>query len=83
MYESILGDFIKHLYIINGNDTKLLTGTDEHGKKIEETAIKNHVTPKQLCDKFSDELRTKYDHFIRTTDQEHINLVQESLILVR
>jgi len=86
MYESILGDFIKHLYIISGKNTKLLTGTDEHGKKIEESAIKNNVTPKQLCDKFSDEfkslnkrLHTKYDHFIRTTDLEHINLVQESL----
>lgn len=89
MYESILADFIKNIYIISGRDTKLLTGTDEHGKKIEETAIKNNMTPKQLCDKFSDEfktlnnrLQTKYDHFIRTTDPAHINLVQESLITV-
>lgn len=90
LYESILADFIKNLNIISGTNTMLLTGTDEHGKKIEETAMKNNITPKELCDKFSNEfkhlnnrLHTNYDHFIRTTDTYHKELVQKCLIKVR
>lgn len=86
LYESILSDFIKNLYIITGQNTKLLTGTDEHGKKIEDTAKKMNISSKELCDKYSNEFKelnnklgTKYDHFIRTTDILHKNLVQESL----
>lgn len=86
LYESVLSDFIKHLLIISGNNTKLLTGTDEHGKKIEETAIKNNIKPIELCNKYSEEfkklnnnIKTKYDNFIRTTDEDHILLVQEAL----
>lgn len=90
LYESVLADFIKNLNIINGYNTKLLTGTDEHGKKIEETSIKNNMSPKELCDKYSNEfkllnnrLHTKYDHFIRTTDLYHKELVQTCLIKVK
>lgn len=86
LYESVLADFIKNLYIIAGKNAKLLTGTDEHGKKIEETATKQGITPKELCDKYSNEfkqlnknLKTKYDHFIRTTDKKHIENVQKFL----
>ena len=86
LYESVLSDFIKHLLIISGNNTKLLTGTDEHGKKIEETAIKNNIKPIELCNKYSEEfkklnnnIKTKYDNFIRTTEDDHILLVQEAL----
>ena len=86
LYESVLADFIKNLYIIAGKNVKLLTGTDEHGKKIEETATKQGISPKELCDKYSNEfkelnnnLRTKYDHFIRTTDKKHVENVQKFL----
>jgi methionyl-tRNA synthetase len=86
LYESVLSDFMKHLLIISGKNTKLLTGTDEHGKKIEETAIKNKIKPIDLCNKYSEEfkklnnnIKTKYDNFIRTTDEDHILLVQEAL----
>jgi len=86
LYESVLSDFMKHLLIISGKNTKLLTGTDEHGKKIEETAIKNNIKPIDLCNKYSEEfkklnnnIKTKYDNFIRTTDEDHILLVQEAL----
>jgi methionyl-tRNA synthetase len=86
LYESVLSDFMKHLLIISGKNTKLLTGTDEHGKKIEDTAIKNNIKPIDLCNKYSEEfkklnnnIKTKYDNFIRTTDEDHILLVQEAL----
>ncbi len=86
LYESILADFLKksHSYFYN---TKLLTGTDEHGKKIESTAIEQNITPKTLCDINSDKfkvlnnkLNVDYDHFIRTTDPEHVKLVIDSII---
>ncbi len=86
LYEIILADFIKHLFIIKGDNIKLLTGTDEHGKKIEENAKANSLKPKELCDKYSaefknlnDNFKIKYDNFIRTTDEDHIKLVQDSL----
>ena len=86
LYESVLSDFMKHLLIISDKNTKLLTGTDEHGKKIEETAIKNNIKPIELCNKYSEEfkklnnnIKTKYDNFIRTTEEDHIILVQEAL----
>jgi len=86
LYESVLSDFMKHLLIISGKNTKLLTGTDEHGKKIEDTAIKINIKPIELCNKYSEEfkklnnnIKTKYDNFIRTTDEDHILLVQEAL----
>jgi methionyl-tRNA synthetase len=90
LYEAVLADFIKNLYVVTGEYTKLLTGTDEHGKKIAETAIKNNISNKELCDKYSNEfkelnnkLRTKYDHFIRTTDEKHKEFVQECLKKVK
>ena len=86
LYEIILADFIKHLFILKEDNVKLLTGTDEHGKKIEENAKLNLIKPKELCDKYSaefknlnDNFKIKYDNFIRTTDEDHIKLVQDSL----
>ena len=38
LYESVLSDFMKHLLIISDKNTKLLTGTDEHGQKVENSA---------------------------------------------
>ena len=62
----------------------MLTGTDEHGQKIEEYAEAAGVTPKEYVDKVSSEIRgicdllnTKYDRFIRTTDEQHERIVQK------
>ena len=76
LYEAILADFIKRVHqVINHLDVKLLTGTDEHGKKIQTTAQDQNLTPSQLCDKYSTEFKemnqkinSSYDYFIRTTD---------------
>jgi len=87
LYESVLADFIKNVFIILNDNIKLLTGTDEHGKKIQDTAKQESLTEQELCDKYStifkemnNKLQTKYDHFIRTTSEIHKDFVRESII---
>jgi len=84
LYESVFADFAKKIFILNGSNVKLLTGTDEHGKKIEETAKRYGLTSRELCDKYSaefkslnDKLKTDYDYFIRTTDEKHVSVVKQ------
>lgn len=86
LYEAILADFIKRIYQIADYDVKLLTGTDEHGKKIQITAQEKDITPIELCDKYSNEFKqmnininSSFDHFIRTTDSIHKNMVIKSI----
>lgn len=69
---------------LRGYDVKFLTGTDEHGQKIERIAEKQGITPKQYVDKIVSgikdlwkELDISYDHFIRTTDDYHVKSVQK------
>ncbi len=78
VYEAILADCIVRYKKKDGFDTYFQTGTDEHGQKIEQKALKMGTTPKEHVDKVSKELRdtydmmdVKYDHFIRTTDKVH------------
>ena len=85
VYEAILADAIVRYKKKDGYDTYFQTGTDEHGQKIEQKAIKAGTTPKAHVDKVSKELRdtydmmnVKYDHFIRTTDKEHERIVAEA-----
>lgn len=86
LYESVLSDFLLKSFKLFSN-VKLLTGTDEHGKKIETTAQSQNMTPLELCNinsiKFkllNDKLGVNYDHFIRTTDENHKKLVTESIL---
>ena len=85
VYEAILADAIVRYKKKDGYDTYFQTGTDEHGQKIEQKAIKAGTTPKAHVDKVSKELRdtydmmnVKYDHFIRTTDKDHERIVAEA-----
>jgi len=78
VYEAILADCIVRYKKKDGFDTYFQTGTDEHGQKIEQKALKMGTTPKEHVDKVSKELRdtydmmnVQYDHFIRTTDKFH------------
>lgn len=89
LYEAILGDFIKRVYEIMSFDVKLLTGTDEHGKKIQTTAQACGINPIELCDKYSEEFKqmnnligSSYDYFIRTTELAHKELVSKSIELI-
>ena len=82
-YEKILSDVIYRHYTQRCDNTFMLTGTDEHGIKIQKTAASRGITPKQLCDEnaqqFKDAwkaLNFDYSKFIRTTDDEHVTVVQ-------
>ncbi len=77
-YTTILADILTRWHKLSGNEVFFLTGTDEHGKKIQETAEKEGLKPKEFTDKISKEfkkawtlLNIKYDNFIRTTDKYH------------
>lgn len=77
-YSTIIADMLKKYKWLNGQDVFLLTGTDEHGQKIEQSAKAKDKTPKQYADEISskfrdlwDSLDIGYDYFIRTTDEGH------------
>ena len=81
-YEIVLTDAIARYKRLQGYDVFFLTGTDEHGQKIEEYAKEAGVSPKEYVDKVSGEIRaicdvlnTTYDKFIRTTDPYHEKIV--------
>lgn len=82
-YDVVLADMIARYKRQNGFDVFFMTGSDEHGQKIEEYAEKAGMTPKEYVDKVSDEIKkvwnslnTSYDKFIRTTDCDHEKAVQ-------
>lgn len=82
-YEKIVSDIIVRHFKQRCNDVYFLTGTDEHGIKIQKTAAEKGITPKQMCDehtaKFKEAwkaLNLEYDYFVRTTDEQHKAVVQ-------
>ncbi|MCI5839429.1 MAG: methionine--tRNA ligase [Peptoniphilaceae bacterium] len=77
-YTTIIADVLKRYKKLQGFDAYMITGTDEHGQKIMETAKKAGKTPKEYVDKIVDEtkdlwkkLDIKYDTFVRSTDKDH------------
>ena len=83
-YTAIATDAIARFERLDGNDVFHLTGTDEHGLKMKQTAIKDGITPIQLADKNSAQFRdlmtalgTAHDDFIRTTEPRHYEACQE------
>jgi len=85
-YTTIVADALSRWNKQKGKDVYFLTGTDDHGKKIAETAREAGKSPKEFVDilvpKFKDawnKLDIKYDRFIRTTDKDHEKLVKEML----
>ena len=89
-YTTIACDAIARQKRMMGLDTFFLTGTDEHGQKIERSATAAGKSPKQFVDEVSAEFRTlwdkmgiKYDGFIRTTDEHHKRGVQEMFAKIR
>ena len=82
-YEVILTDAIARYKRMRGYDVYFLTGTDEHGQKIQEAAESSGITPKEYVDKVAGEVKdiwdtfgATYDRFIRTTDDDHVAAVQ-------
>src|SRR6266571_7182259 len=89
-YTTIVCDAIARRKRMFGVDTWFLTGTDEHGQKIERSAIAAGLTPKKLVDQISAEYKAlwkrmeiSYDDFIRTTDERHKRGVQEMFHLLK
>ncbi len=83
-YEIVLTDAIARYKRLQGYDVFFLTGTDEHGQKIEEYAKNAGISPKEYVDNVAgeikdicDTLNTTYDKFIRTTDDYHEKAVQK------
>jgi methionyl-tRNA synthetase len=81
-YTTIVADALARFHRMRGDDTRFLTGTDEHGQKVEETAKKKGLTPRQLVDqvapRFDETWKTlgmKDYRFIRTTDDKHKKVV--------
>ena len=79
-YTSIATDFIARFKRMSGIDTIFLTGTDEHGQKIQKAAEKNLLEPLSLCDKNSAKFREltevlnlSNNDFIRTTEKRHVD----------
>lgn len=82
-YTTIIADTLARFYRLQGEQTLFLTGTDEHGQKIEQAAKQRTSNPKAYADKISaefkelwDEFNITYDIYARTTDQRHIKCVQ-------
>ena len=85
-YEKVLADTIVRFHRMNGEDVHFLTGLDEHGQKVQQTAQKRGVSPQQCCDEVAElfqalclELNISNDDYIRTTQPRHIKVVQELL----
>ena len=83
-YEIILADAVARYKRLKGDDVYFLTGTDEHGQKIEETAKEMGIEPQTYVDNVANEVRTiwdmmnsSHDQFIRTTDPMHKKIVQK------
>ena len=85
-YTTVVADTLKRYWLSIGYEAFLLTGTDEHGDKIAQAAAANGTTPKEYADRISSLFRStwdacgiSYDHFIRTTDDDHKRYVQKVL----
>ncbi|EOI6293746.1 methionine--tRNA ligase [Campylobacter jejuni] len=82
-YTTIIADTLARFYRLQGHETRFLTGTDEHGQKIEEAAKLRNSTPQEYADKISfefkklwDDFEITYDIYARTTDTRHIEFVK-------
>jgi methionyl-tRNA synthetase len=85
-YTTILADALARFHRQEGREVHFLTGTDEHGQKIQEEAERRGIGPQALCDQMAerfkeawDRLEIRYDRFIRTTEEEHKAVVRDVL----
>jgi methionyl-tRNA synthetase len=85
-YTTILADVLANYHRLLGTPTYFLTGTDEHGQKVQQAADKNGITAQEQCDqtvvRFQElwkRLEITNDDFIRTTEERHKTIVQQVL----
>ncbi|NLJ68935.1 MAG: methionine--tRNA ligase [Firmicutes bacterium] len=84
VYTTTVADCIARWHRFIGDDVLFLTGSDEHGQKIERIASSQGIEPKSYVDKIVDSFKVlwkryniSYDDFVRTTDERHRRVVQE------
>lgn len=82
-YTTVAADTLKKFKKLQGYDAYLVTGSDEHGQKIQEKAKESNMEPKAYVDKIVEDIKelwkmleVDYDEFIRTTDEQHEKAVQ-------
>ena len=88
-YTTLACDILIRLYQNAGQNVRYLTGTDEHGQKVQQSAEKQGISPKEFCDNVSAKFKKMIEDFeliqanndfnngkswIRTTDEKHIKL---------
>ena len=85
-YTTILADFMARFYSMLGYDAYFLTGTDEHGDKINQAARTHNTTPQEYADTISGlfkktwtDMGIRFNDFIRTTEKRHVAVVQAIL----
>jgi len=83
-YTTIAADTVARFYRLRGYDVFFLTGTDEHGLKIQKKAEELGISPQELVDRNAQRFKElwkflgiEYSRFIRTTEPEHVKFVQE------
>ncbi len=83
-YTTLAADIIARFYKLRGYDVFFLTGTDEHGLKIQKSAEAKGLSPQELADRNSENfkklwnfLNIDYTYFIRTTDPSHVEFVKD------
>src|ERR1700722_3124577 len=83
-YTTVAADALRRYHLLRGHESRMLTGTDEHGLKIERSAAEAGKTPQAFVDEMSARFRHAWsplsvepDDFIRTTEPRHIALVQK------
>ena len=83
-YTTVAADTLKKFKQAQGYDVYLVTGSDEHGQKIEQKAKEKNMQPKEYVDMIVDSIKKlwstlgiSYDKFIRTTDEDHEKVVQK------
>nr|MCU0567614.1 methionine--tRNA ligase [Oculatellaceae cyanobacterium Prado106] len=83
-YTTIAADVIARFHRLKGQPVLMVTGTDEHGQKIQRTAEAAGRSPQEHCDQIAagfyslwELLNIQYDRFIRTTSERHVAIVQE------
>ena len=85
-YTTILADVLSRYHRLLGDPTFFLTGTDEHGQKVQKAAVANKMTPQEQCDttvtrfqELWEKLEITHDDFIRTTENRHKEVVWKIL----
>lgn len=89
-YEKVAADVLARFHRAKGDDVRFLTGTDEHGAKIAEFAKNSGLPIEQFADQAAagfklawDNLNISYDRFIRTTDADHIKVVENIIETIK